>query len=134
VRKIGECNPLVADPDLDFARLLMRTPEEVVEQTELMHELERRRMDSIAAEIAEEIPVLLEHRHADSGARKQQTQHHAGRPAAGNAAAHSEHFILAWDVAHDRPPSARLGIRSQLTNEFCARASKSRLRTRLSPA
>ena len=44
-------------------------------------------MNSIAAKVAQEIAVLFQHQHLDAGARQQIPQHHAGRTAAGDAAA-----------------------------------------------
>jgi hypothetical protein len=39
-------------------------------------------MDRVAAEVAEEIGVLLQHDHVDAGARQQKARHHPGRAAA----------------------------------------------------
>jgi hypothetical protein len=64
----------------------MRQPEKFLEQAEFMHQLERRRMDGVAAEVAQKVGVLLQHRHADAGTRQQKAEHHAGRAAADNAA------------------------------------------------
>ncbi len=43
-------------------------------------------MDRVAAEVAQEVGVLLEHDHASAGAGEQQAEHHAGRAAADDAA------------------------------------------------
>ena len=43
-------------------------------------------MDGVAAEIAEEIPVFLQHGDPNSGAAKQVAEHHSGRAAANDAA------------------------------------------------
>ena len=43
-------------------------------------------MNRVAAEIAEEVGVLLQHDHVDAGAREQKSQHHPGGAAAGDAA------------------------------------------------
>ena len=51
-----------------------------------MHHLERRRMDRVPAEVAQEVGVLLEDEDVDAGAGEEEAQHHAGRPAAGDAA------------------------------------------------
>src|SRR3954469_9486210 len=69
------------------ARLGVRQLEEFIEQAELAHHLQRRRMDRVAAEITQEIGVLLEHRHVDAAAREEKAEHHAGRPAAHDTAA-----------------------------------------------
>ena len=68
--------------------LLVRPLEELVEQAELVHHLERRGMDGVAAEVAEEIRVLLQDDDVDAGTRQQEAQHHAGRTAAGHHALH----------------------------------------------
>ena len=62
--------------------------EPVVKQPKLVHHLERRGMDRVAAKIAQEVGMLLEHRDVDAGAREQKAEHHAGRPAVDDAAAH----------------------------------------------
>jgi hypothetical protein len=43
-------------------------------------------MDRVAAEVAQEVVVLLQHRHAHASARQQVAEHQAGRAAAGDAA------------------------------------------------
>src|SRR5262249_45090590 len=60
------------------------------EQTELVHQLQRRGMDGVAAEIAEEVGVLLEHDDVDAGARQQEAEHEPARPTADDAATRGE--------------------------------------------
>ena len=43
-------------------------------------------MNRVAAEIAKEIGVLLQHHDLNAGARQQESEHHAGGAAAGDAA------------------------------------------------
>ncbi len=93
VREIGDRDDRVADPSLDLAQLLMRSFKEAVEQAELVHHFEGRGMNRIAAEVAQEIRVLLQHHDVDAGASEQQAEHHPGRPAASDAAAGTEHFL-----------------------------------------
>src|SRR4029079_10679890 len=59
----------------------------LIEQSQLMHQLERRRMNGVAAKIAQEIAVLFQHQDWHVGARQQVPQHHACRAAAGDTAA-----------------------------------------------
>ena len=87
----------------DVVDLLMRQLEELVEQAELVHHLQRRGMHGVAAEIAQEVGVLFQHRHRDAGARQQKAEHHAGRPAAGDAAGGLDRM---------RTPSGVLTLRS----------------------
>ena len=69
---------------------LMRLLEKFIEQPEFVHQLQRRRMDGVAAKIAQEIGVLFQHDDVDAGARQQKAEHHAGRSAAGDAALRRE--------------------------------------------
>ena len=85
-REIDELHAFVADLTAQPLDLLVRQLEELLEQPELVHQFERRGMDGVAAKVAQEIRVLLEHDDIDAGARQQEAEHHPGRPAAGNAA------------------------------------------------
>jgi hypothetical protein len=49
-------------------------------------------MDGVAAEVAKEIGVLLQHEDIDSGTGKQKAEHHASRAAARDATARGEGF------------------------------------------
>ena len=71
---------------LTIAGLLVRPLQELVEQTELVQDLERRRMDRVAAEIPEEVAVLLEHDNVDSRPSEQEAEHHPRGAAARDAA------------------------------------------------
>ncbi len=71
---------LRADLDGNLPHLGVRTRQELVEHAEFGDEIERRGMDRVAAEIAQEVFVLLEHDHVDAGAGEQQRRHHSGGP------------------------------------------------------
>ena len=43
-------------------------------------------MNRVAAEVAKEIGVFLQHHDLNAGARQQESEHHAGGAAAGDAA------------------------------------------------
>jgi hypothetical protein len=64
----------------------MGQPKKLIEQPELVHHLESRGMDGIAAKIAQEVRMLFEHQHFDARPREEVSQHHARWPTAGNAA------------------------------------------------
>ena len=68
----------------EIGHLGMRQPQERLGESQLVQHLQRRGMDGVAAEVTQEIRVLLEHRDAQAGTREQQTQHHPCRPAAGD--------------------------------------------------
>ena len=85
-REIGEGDHLVADDSADLAHLLVRQLEERLEQAKLVHHLQRRGVDRVAAEIAQEVRVLLQNDDIDAGAREQKAEHHAGGPAPGDDA------------------------------------------------
>ncbi len=74
----------------ELADLLVGKLQEVVEGAQLVHQLERRGMDGVPAEVAEEVRVLLQHEHVDARAREQVTQHHPRRTAPRDAAAHRD--------------------------------------------
>ena len=72
--KSARIDALVADLTRELAHLLMRALEEIVEHAELVHDLERRGMDGVAAEVAQEIGVLLQHHDIDAGAGQQEAR------------------------------------------------------------
>jgi hypothetical protein len=76
-----------------FEKFLVGTREEFVKQPKLVHDLERRGMNRVAAKITQEISVLFEDDDIHAHARQQQSQHHPGRTAAGNAAARLDPLI-----------------------------------------
>ena len=65
----------------------MRPLQEIVEEAQLVHQLECRGMNRIAAKIAQKIRVLFEDQHIHARARQQKSKHHSSRSAAGDAAA-----------------------------------------------
>jgi len=69
-----------------FGHSLMRELKELIEQAKLVHDLEGGGMDGVAAEIAEEVFVLLEHEDIDPRAGQQEAEHDARRPPADDAA------------------------------------------------
>src|SRR2546427_7180322 len=62
-------------------------------------------MDGVAAEVAKEIGVLLQHHHLDAGTGKQIPQHHAGRAASGDATSRGEDF--GWHGSDSKRPRLR---------------------------
>jgi uncharacterized protein with von Willebrand factor type A (vWA) domain len=84
--EISELNAHSSDHGSHILHFLVRKLEELVQQAEFVHDFESRRVDGVAAKVAQEIRVLLEHDDIDAGAREQEAEHHPGRPAAGNAA------------------------------------------------
>ena len=79
MREVRDHHRRVADHPAELAHLLMRQFEEAVDEPELDHHLERRRMHRIAAKIAQEIVVLLEHDDLDP-ARASRYEHQSRRP------------------------------------------------------
>ena len=76
----------------------MRQPEEFIEEAEFVHQLQGRRVDRVAAEVAEEVGVLLQDDDPHAGAGEQEPEHHPRRPAADDAALGPErlrrHMVL----------------------------------------
>ena len=87
MRKVGECRLHRAEPAAQRIDLVMGQPEQPLVKAKLVHELQRRGVQGIAAKIAQEIGVLFEDGHGDARARQQIARHHARRAAAHDAAA-----------------------------------------------
>ena len=66
--------------------MLLRNRLEALAEPELVDHVERRGMDGVAAEVAEEVRVLLEHDDLDPGAGQQQPEYRARRTAADQTA------------------------------------------------
>ena len=103
--KSARIDPLVADLAGKLAHLLMRAFEEGVENAELVHDFERGGMDGVAAKVAQEIGVLLQHHDVDAGAGQQEAEHHAGRTAAGDGAGRG------YRLRHGYPPASTMALR-----------------------
>src|SRR5208282_1028986 len=84
--KIGDLQKGVADLCPERAQFLMRSLQEFIEDAELIHDLERRRVDRIAAEVAQEVGMLFENQDSDPGSGQQQCQHHPGGAPSDDAA------------------------------------------------
>jgi len=98
---VGRClRSIVADKAPQLIGLLMWTLEEIFEQPELVHHLERRGMDGVAAEVAQEIGMLLEHQDVDAGAGEEEAKHHPGRSAAGDRAMRNDGLVCHLASTH----------------------------------
>src|SRR5216683_3607505 len=91
-REVRKCYRRIAELRAEHARFLMRQLQKVIEDTQLVHHFERRRMNSVAAEVAQKIGVLLEHENVDPGPREQKREHHPGGSATRDTAARGELF------------------------------------------
>src|SRR5262249_29151089 len=69
----------------------MRPLQEIVKETELVHEIECRRMDRVSAKVPQEVSVLLDDDDADAHACQEEAQHYPGRSATGDATTRFEH-------------------------------------------
>ena len=83
--EIGEGGLEIAEPAFQGIGFVMGPLQEPVIETKLVHDLQRRGMDRIAPEVAQEIAVLFEHGHRYPGARQEIAGHHSGRTAAHHA-------------------------------------------------
>ena len=80
--KIADRPIAAGNPELGRIYLVVRPLQEPLEHPELVEDFHRRRMDRVAAEIAEEVGMLFEHPDGTAGAREQQSGHHSRRSAA----------------------------------------------------
>ena len=85
MREVRHLDARVAELREDPCHLLVRQLQEVLKPAELFHHSQRRGMDRVAAKIAEEILVLLEHRYLDAGACQKHAKHHSRWATARNA-------------------------------------------------
>src|SRR5439155_13149228 len=86
VAEVADDHVPAGDAPVDPVRLLVRQFQELGQQAQLVQDLQRRRVDGVAAEVAEEVGVLLQDGDVDPGPGQQQPEDHAGGPAADDAA------------------------------------------------
>jgi hypothetical protein len=79
---------------------LVRAREQLLEQAELTHDVEGRWVNGVAAKVAQEVCVLFEHDDIDSAPGQQQTEHHACRSTACDAALCRDTFGRARGHVH----------------------------------
>src|SRR5438552_9888664 len=90
--EISDWHDLAINHTSQLAHFLMRLFQELVEHPELMHQLERRWMNGVAAKIAVEISVFFENSDGHASSCEQITSHHTCRPAARDHAACLQYF------------------------------------------
>ena len=90
--EIGQHGGFGADLAGEFAHFLVGTLQKFVQNPQLVHDFEGGGMNGVAAEVAEEIGVLLEHHDVNRHPRKKKAQHHARWSASDDAAARSQYL------------------------------------------
>jgi hypothetical protein len=110
VREVADRIVAPGDADLCPRQPVVRSFEEPAEEAQLVEDLHGRGVDRVAAEIAEEIGVLFQHPHRNSGSGEQQPGHHASRPAADNYNVNqcSVHPGFGIDAEYTVPLASRL--------------------------
>ena len=91
--EIREGDRFAADLAGKLSHFLMRAFQELIQNAEFIHDIERGWMDRVAAEIAQEVRVLFEHENVHALARQKKAQHHAGGTASRNATASVDRVI-----------------------------------------
>src|SRR5262249_10257877 len=106
MRKVRDRDRLPPDVAGQLPRLLVGPAEEVLQKSQLVHQLKGRRVNGIAAEVPQEGAVLLEDEHVHASAGEQEAQHHPSRAAARDAAADLNRLRRAPGVlSHEGAPS-----------------------------
>jgi hypothetical protein len=82
MREIGDGQVAAADQPLNVVHLVVRPLEQPVEQAQLREYPQSRGMDGVAAKVAQEVAMLLEHRHRNARPGEEQARDHARRPPA----------------------------------------------------
>src|SRR5438445_12320575 len=80
-REIRDRHGVPVDHAAQLSHFLIRLLKEFLEQSELLHQLERGGMNRIAAKIAIEIRMLFQYDHLKTTARQEKPHHNARRPA-----------------------------------------------------
>ena len=109
-----ERSPIVqsrpGDTELCLVQAVVRPVQEVLEKPQLVENLHRRRVDGVAAKIAEEVLVLFQHANLAAGSGEKQPGHDARRPAANDDEVVSHPLrslksLKSWDGRPFRPPT-----------------------------
>ena len=85
--EVDRGEPVPRHDHVQPADLVLQQRPEPVEQPELAEHLQRRGVDRVAAEVAQEVAVLLQHHDVDTGPCQQVAEHHPGRSATRDDAA-----------------------------------------------
>src|SRR5215469_9563667 len=83
--KVDHPDTLTADLGAEVLHLAVRQGEKFVQQPELEHQFQCRGVNRVAAEITQEVRVLLQHCDADASAREEKSEHHPGGTATDDA-------------------------------------------------
>src|SRR5271165_1977198 len=94
VPQVTDLEPLAANNSGDSVDPGVANFEELVEQAELIHQLQRGGMDRVAAKIAEEVFVLFEYGDGESGPGQQQAEHDTCWASADDAGGLHERTLL----------------------------------------
>ena len=86
MREVRQDHLRIGELGLELRLPVVRKLQEIIQQSDLMHDLHGRWVNGVSPEVAEKIRVLLENRDVHSGACQQEARHHAGWPAACDAA------------------------------------------------
>src|SRR5437667_1266436 len=100
-REMGEirnCDGILSHLTGELSYFLMRALQELVQNTEFMHNLECGWMDRVTTELTQEIGMLFEYENIDARPRKKKTQHHAGRATSSNAATSVNRLVHATEI------------------------------------
>src|SRR5215203_5027114 len=84
--EIADDQVLISDLQRQFPHRRMRDFEKLLEQSELVYHFKCRRVNGIAAKIAQEILMLFKHNNPHARARQQESEHHPGGATTGDAA------------------------------------------------
>jgi hypothetical protein len=88
MRKVRDNNLGVAYLSFEVSRLLVWPGQKVRQKAEFVHQFQRRRVDRVAAEVAQEVSVFLQNDDVYARPCEQEPQHHPRRTTARDAALH----------------------------------------------
>src|SRR5258708_19451337 len=80
VRKVRDDHGDVFDLAADLGQLLVRPPQELIENSKFVHQFQGRGMNCVPSKIAQKISVLFQDHHIHTPPSHQQTSNHAPPP------------------------------------------------------
>ena len=128
--EVGDLEHVVANLAGRFTHLLMRVPQQLLQKTKFMDQLQRGRMNGVATKTAQKVGVLFEDNNTHTRASQHETKHHSSRAADDDAASRIDSCV---DRFHFASPPYMYGgylgpIRSALYTGDSLRLSRSCLR------
>src|ERR1017187_6018742 len=104
MRKVRDRHADVLDLSAELPHFLMRPPQQLFQNSQLVHQFQGRRMNRVTAKVAQKIRMFFQYHHIHARARQQETRNHSRRSSARHAAASLHLFHRASSFFHFEGP------------------------------